>query len=125
AFALAIIFKGHEGLMLGARRGSPLVLGHGDGVMYLGSDAIALATLTNRITYLEEGDWVEITPNAALVHDEDNRLVVRGITLSAATGALIDKGNSRHFMQKEIYEQPTVVAQTMGTFLNPLKGTVE
>jgi glucosamine--fructose-6-phosphate aminotransferase (isomerizing) len=125
AFALAIIFKGHEGLMLGARRGSPLVLGHGNGAIYLGSDAIALATLTNRITYLEEGDWVEVTPEAALVHNEENRLVVRPVTLSAATGALIDKGNYRHFMLKEIYEQPTVVAQTMGTFLNPLQGTVE
>ena len=125
AFALAIIFKGHEDLMLGARRGSPLVVGQGQGAMYLGSDAIALATLTNRITYLEEGDWVEITPQAALIHNEENRLVVRDVTTSAATGALIDKGNYRHFMQKEIYEQPTVVGQTMGTYLNPLQGTIE
>jgi glucosamine--fructose-6-phosphate aminotransferase (isomerizing) len=125
AFALAIVFKGHDNLMLGARRGSPLVVGHGQGVMYLGSDAIALAGLTNRVTYLEEGDWVEITPEAALIHNEENRLVVRDVSISQATGALIDKGNYRHFMQKEIYEQPTVVGQTLGTFLNPLKGMVE
>ena len=125
AFALAILFEGHEGLMYGARRGSPLVVGHGDGEMYLGSDAIALATLTNRITYLDEGDWVELTGDAAIVFDENDKEIIRPLSVTQATGALIDKGNYRHFMLKEIFEQPTVVGQTLGTYIDPLAGKVE
>ena len=125
AFALAILFEGHEGLMYGARRGSPLVVGHGDGEMYLGSDAIALATLTNRITYLDEGDWVELTGDAAIIFDEDDKEIIRPLAVTQATGALIDKGNYRHFMLKEIFEQPTVVGQTLGTYIDPLAGRVE
>ncbi|MEX1147295.1 MAG: glutamine--fructose-6-phosphate transaminase (isomerizing), partial [Sphingomonadales bacterium] len=125
AFALAIIFAGEDNLMIGARRGSPLVLGYGDGEMYLGSDAIALAHLTSRITYLEEGDAVEITRDAVVIFDEDGQPADRTVTTAGATGALIDKGNYRHFMLKEIYEQPTVVGQTLGTYVNPLHGKVE
>jgi glucosamine--fructose-6-phosphate aminotransferase (isomerizing) len=125
AFALAIIFTGEHDLMIGARRGSPLVLGYGDGEMYLGSDAIALAHLTNRIAYLDEGDSVELSHDGAVIYDENGNRVNRPATIAAATGAMIDKGNYRHFMLKEIYEQPTVVGQTLGSYINPLKGTVE
>jgi len=125
AFALAIIFEGEEDLMIGARRGSPLVLGYGDGEMYLGSDAIALTDLTNRITYLDEGDRVELNRESARIFDEHDREVVRPVTIASASSGLIDKGNYRHFMLKEIYEQPTVVGQTLGTLIDPLKGHVE
>tara|TARA_R110002096_G_scaffold416576_3_gene619697 strand:- start:137674 stop:139500 length:1827 start_codon:yes stop_codon:yes gene_type:complete len=125
AFALAIIFEGEEDLMIGARRGSPLVLGYGDGEMYLGSDAIALSHLTDKISYLDEGDRVEISRNSAQVFDENGAEVDREIhTVDAASGS-IDKGNYKHFMMKEIYEQPTVVGQTLGTLIDPLKGHVE
>lgn len=124
AFALAIIFKGEEQLMIGARRGSPLVLGYGEGEMYFGSDAIALATLTNRICYLEEGDWAVISPDSAEIYDANDQLVSRAITISTVTGNLIDKGNYRHYMLKEIYEQPTVVAQTLNAYIDRLQGRV-
>jgi glucosamine--fructose-6-phosphate aminotransferase (isomerizing) len=125
AFALAIIFEGEDDLMIGARRGSPLVLGHGEGEMYLGSDAIALAHLTNRITYLEEGDRVELTRTSHKVFDENGKDVLRPVKIVSAAAGLIDKGNYRHFMLKEIYEQPTVVGQTLGAYIDPLKGQVE
>ncbi len=125
AFALAIMFKGEEKLMFGARRGSPLVVGYGDGEMYLGSDAIALASLTNRISYLEEGDWVELSHDRAMVFDEDDKPVKRNISIINASSAILGKGNYRHFMLKEIYDQPTVMAQTFGSFLNPFFGRVE
>ncbi|WP_417318970.1 glutamine--fructose-6-phosphate transaminase (isomerizing) [Emcibacter sp.] len=123
AFGLAIIFDGQDDLMIGARRGSPLVLGYGDGEMYLGSDAIALADLSNRITYLEEGDRVELTHDTAKIFDESGKEVVRPVTIASVSGGTIDKGNYRHFMLKEIYEQPTVVGQTIGTLVDPLHGT--
>ncbi len=125
AFALAIIFTGKDNMMIGARRGSPLVVGYGEGEMYLGSDAIALATLTNRISYLEEGDWTVITPTSAQVYDADDKPVERTITLSSASGLLTDKGNYRHYMLKEIFEQPTVVAQTLSAYINPVAGSVK
>lgn len=130
AFALAIIFDGEDDLMIGARRGSPLVLGYGTeerkGVeMYLGSDAIALSHLTNKIAYLDEGDSVEITRNTVQVYDENGNAVDREIHEVDADSGNIDKGNYNHFMMKEIYEQPTVVGQTIGTLIDPLKGHVE
>ncbi len=125
AFALAIIFTGKDNVMIGARRGSPLVVGYGDGEMYLGSDAIALATLTNRISYLEENDWVVITPDSATLYDGNDQPVERSITLSFASGLLTDKGNYRHYMLKEIFEQPTVVAQTLSAYINPVEGSVK
>ncbi len=119
AFALAILFAGHAGLMIGARRGSPLAVGFGDGEMYLGSDSLALAPLTSRICYLEEGDWAEVTPTGAIVHDASGAVVEREVKLTATSGAMIGKGNFAHFMLKEIYEQPAVIGDTLHSLLNP------
>ncbi len=124
AFALAIIFAGEHDLMIGARRGSPLAVGYGDGEMFLGSDALALAPLTKRICYLEEGDWVEIGRDHAVVYDCDGAVAAREIRLTEASGALIGKGNFRHFMQKEIFEQPAVVGDTLRAFVNPVTRNV-
>jgi glucosamine--fructose-6-phosphate aminotransferase (isomerizing) len=124
AFALAIAFRQHDDMLIGARLGSPLVVGYGDGETYLGSDALALAPLTQRISYLEEGDWVVITRDGAEVFDKDNTPVKRPITISGASSLSIDKGNYRHFMLKEIYEQPIVVAQTLRSYLRPLEEQV-
>ncbi len=124
AFALAIVFAGRTDLMMGARRGSPLAVGYGDGEMYLGSDAMALAPLTREICYLEEGDWVEITPQGATVRDAEGATVERAVIRTAVSGALIGKGNFRHFMQKEIYEQPTAIGDTLNSFFNPAERTI-
>jgi len=124
AFALAILFRSHPDLLIGARLGSPLVVGYGDGETFLGSDALALAPLTQRIAYLEEGDWVVITRDGAEIFDKDNNPVDRPVTVSGVSGALIDKGNHRHFMQKEIYEQPVVVAQTLRSYLRRMENQV-
>ncbi|NIA69656.1 glutamine--fructose-6-phosphate transaminase (isomerizing) [Pelagibius litoralis] len=125
AFALAFVFAGRHDLMIGARRGSPLAVGYGEGEMFLGSDALALAPLTNRICYLEEGDWVELTKEAALVHDAEDRPVEREVKQTAFSGAMIGKGEYRHFMQKEIFEQPAVIGDSLHSFLDPLSGTVQ
>ncbi|MDO7833853.1 glutamine--fructose-6-phosphate transaminase (isomerizing) [Sphingobium sp. HBC34] len=124
AFALAIAFRSHPDMLIGARLGSPLVVGYGDGETYLGSDALALAPLTQRIAYLEEGDWVVITAQGAEIFDRDNNPVERPVTISGVSGAMIDKGNHRHFMQKEIYEQPVVVAQTLRSYLRRMDNQV-
>ena len=121
AFALAIAFRAHPDMLIGARLGSPLVVGYGDGETYLGSDALALAPLTQQIAYLEEGDWVVITREGAAIFDKDNSAVEREVTTSGASAAAIEKGNYRHFMQKEIFEQPTVVAQTLRSYLRPVE----
>jgi len=117
AFALAVTFRQHPDLLIGARLGSPLVVGHGEGEMFLGSDALALASLTQRITYLEEGDWVVIRRDRAQVYDSEGRETFRPFQHSGASAAAVEKGNYRHFMQKEIFEQPTVVAQTLSSYL--------
>jgi len=119
AFALAMIFAGRHDLIIGARRGSPLAVGYGEGEMYVGSDALALAPLTRRICYLEEGDWAEITGEGAIIHDSGGAVVERAIKETAASGALMGKGNYRHFMLKEINEQPAVVGETLKAFFNP------
>ncbi len=124
AFALAILFRSHPGMLIGARLGSPLVVGYGEGETYLGSDALALAPLTQRIAYLEEGDWVVITAEGAEIFDKDNNPVERPITISGVTGELISKGNHRHYMLKEIYEQPVVVAQTLKSYLQRMDDRV-
>ncbi len=124
AFALAILFRAHPDLLIGARLGSPLVVGYGDGETYLGSDALALAPLTQRIAYLEEGDWVVVTRDGARIFDRDNNPVERPVTISGVSGAMIDKGNHRHFMAKEIYEQPVVVAQTLRSYLRRMENQV-
>ena len=117
AFAIAITFREHPELLIGARQGSPLVVGYGEGEMFLGSDALALAPLTQQIAYLEEGDWVVITRDSAAIYDAENTPVEREVRTSGASAAAMEKGNYRHFMQKEIFEQPTVVAQTLGSYL--------
>ena len=125
AFALAIVFAGRHDLMIGARRGSPLAVGYGDGEMYLGSDALALAPLTDRICYLEEGDWVELTAEGALVHDESDAVVERAVKRTALSGAPIGKGQYRHFMQKEIFEQPAVIGDSLHSYLDPMTRRAE
>ena len=124
AFALAILFRQHPDMLIGARLGSPLVVGYGDGETYLGSDALALAPLTQRICYLEEGDWVVITREGTTIYDRDDQPVERPIVISGAIDLAISKGNHRHFMLKEIYEQPVVVAQTLRAYLRRLDGEV-
>jgi glucosamine--fructose-6-phosphate aminotransferase (isomerizing) len=124
AFALAIAFRRYPDMLIGARLGSPLVVGYGDGETYLGSDALALAPLTQKITYLDEGDWVIITQDGAQIFDADNRPVTREITTSGASAVAIEKGPYRHFMQKEIFEQPTVVAQTLRSYIRQVDQTV-
>lgn len=124
AFALCVLIAGEENLMFGAREGSPLVVGLGKGENYLGSDAMALAGLSNRLIYLEEGDWVELTRSAVQIFDRNNQPVERAESISQVAATMIDKGNHRHFMQKEIYEQPTVVAQALGRYLDPNAGTI-
>jgi glucosamine--fructose-6-phosphate aminotransferase (isomerizing) len=118
AFALAIVFAGEHDLMVGARRGSPLAIGYGEGEMFIGSDALALAPLTKRISYLEEGDWAVITRDGADVFDEEGTPVERTVRETELSGALIGKGNYDHFMQKEIFEQPAVVGDTLQSFIN-------
>ncbi len=118
AFALAILFEGDDDLMIGARRGSPLAIGHGDGEAFFGSDAIALAALTDRITYLEDGDWAVLTRGSVEIRDADGVRVVRPMARTFASSLLIDKGNHRHFMAKEIYEQPEVVGHTLAHYLD-------
>ena len=118
AFAIAIAFREHPDMLIGARRGSPLVVGYGEGEMFLGSDALALAPLTQRIAYLEEGDTVVLTRTDVSITDEDGNRVEREITTSGASAAATEKGNYRHYMLKEIFEQPTVVAQTLSSYLH-------
>ena len=117
AFALAFLIEGQGDLMIGARRGSPLAIGHGDGEMYLGSDALALAPLTDRITYLEEGDIAILTRAGATIVDENGRPVERETQVVRLDQRQIEKGGHRHFMAKEIDEQPTVLADTLGAYI--------
>lgn len=124
AFALAIAFKSNPDLLIGARLGSPLVVGYGEGETYLGSDALALAPLTQKIAYLEEGDWVVVTSDGAKIFDSANNPVEREVTTSGVSAATIEKGQYRHYMQKEIFEQPTVVAQTLQSYIRPLEQQV-
>ena len=118
AFALAFLFKGHSDLMIGARKGSPLAIGHGDGEMYLGSDAIALAPFTDTVSYLEDGDWVVLTREVGVIYDAQNNVVNREALKSGASSFLVDKANYRHFMAKEIHEQPEVVGHTLARYVD-------
>ena len=124
AFAFVMIFRGQHDLMIGARRGSPLAIGYGEGEMYFGSDAMALAPLTRQICYLEEGDWAVLTRDSAKVMDTTGAQVDRPVVQTAVSGAVIGKGNYRHFMLKEIYEQPTVIGDTLSTMLHPAQQTI-
>ena len=118
AFALGIIFAGHDDLMIAARKGSPLAIGYGRGEMYLGSDAIALAPFTDAITYLEDGDWAVLHRSGAEIFDSAGARVDRPIVKAVASALLIDKGNYRHFMAKEIHEQPEVISHTLASYLD-------
>ena len=118
AFALAFLFEGEDDLLIGARRGSPLAVGYGHGEMYLGSDAIALAPFTDTVSYLEDGDWVVIHRDSAQVRDAAGTPVERAVIRSNASAFLVDKGNHRHFMAKEIHEQPEVVGHTLAHYLD-------
>jgi glucosamine--fructose-6-phosphate aminotransferase (isomerizing) len=118
AFALAFLFEGENDLLIGARKGSPLAVGYGDGEMYLGSDAIALAPFTDTISYLEEGDTAVLTRKGVEIHDAKGATVERAAVKSAASAFLVDKGNHRHFMAKEIHEQPEVVGHTLAHYLD-------
>jgi len=118
AFALAIMFKDEPDLIVAARNGPPLAIGHGDGAMYVGSDAIALAPFTNKITYLEDGDWCVVTKNEVEIFDLADKPVERAMQLSVGSSLMVDKGNHRHFMQKEIYEQPEVISHTLSHYLD-------
>ena len=124
AFALAFLFDGEEDVLIGARRGSPLAVGYGDGEMYLGSDAIALAPFTDTVSYLEDGDWVVVQRRGAEVRDSAGQTVQRPVLKSNAAAFLIDKGNYRHFMAKEIHEQPEVVGHTLAHYLDMTNGRV-
>ena len=118
AFALAFLFKGEEDLLIGARKGSPLAIGYGEGEMFLGSDAIALAPFTDAIAYLEDGDFVVLTRNGTEIRDATGSKVERAVLRTAASAFLVDKGNYRHFMAKEIHEQPEVVGHTLAHYLD-------
>jgi glucosamine--fructose-6-phosphate aminotransferase (isomerizing) len=124
AFALAIIFTGHDNLLVGARRGSPLAIGFADNAMYLASDALALVPFTRKICYLEENDWAAVSRNGARIFN-GGRAIERPVTQSALSGMLVGKGNYPHFMLKEICEQPTVIGDTLRTYLNPLHRKIE
>jgi len=124
AFALGIVFRGEDNLIVGARRGPPLAIGYGNGAMYLGSDAFALAPMTSRVSFLEDGDRVEITREGASVFDALGKAVQRPIKITDVSAALVDKGNHRHFMAKEIFEQPEVVGHTLSEYVNPINDTI-
>jgi glucosamine--fructose-6-phosphate aminotransferase (isomerizing) len=125
AYALAILIQGEDRLILGARRGSPLVVGEGQGEMFLGSDALAVGPFTNRVIYLEEGDYVAIDDAGARIFDLTGAQVDRPVRIVSAATALVDKGNHRHFMVKEIYEQPDACQHTLTAYLDPVHGRVQ
>ena len=118
SFALAVLFSGRHDLLMGARRGSSLAVGYGDGEMYIGTDALALAPFTRKVSYLEDDDWVVLSHGGAQVY-QGSREVSREVRQSGITGAMIGKGNHRHFMLKEIHEQPAVIGDTLRSYLDP------
>ncbi len=122
AYALAVLIEGEAAMILGARRGSPLVVGHGEGEMFLGSDALAVGPFTQRVTYLEEGDYVAIDHDQALIFAADGSPVQRPTRQVAASAALVEKGNYRHFMEKEIHDQPDACQHTLASYIDPIAG---
>jgi glucosamine--fructose-6-phosphate aminotransferase (isomerizing) len=120
AYALAVLVEGQEDLMMGARRGSPLVVGYGQGEMFIGSDALAVGPFTNRVCYLEEGDYVAITHDGARIFDQDGKPAKREIRTVPASAALVEKGNYRHFMEKEIHDQPEGCQRTIAAYVDTL-----
>ncbi len=124
AFSIAMIFKGEQNLMIGARFGTPLAVGYGNGEMYLASDSYALAPLTNKITFLEDGDTVTLTTAGAVIRDMAGKVANREVRTTAQSGAIMGKGSYRHFMLKEIHEQTAVIGETLNTFINPATGHI-
>ena len=124
AFALVFLFASEHDLLICARKGPPLAIGYGDGEMFVGSDALALAPLTRSIAYLEDGDWAVVSSREAVIFDAANNKVERRVYDTAVSGALIGKGNFHHFMQKEIFEQPAVIGDTLHAMIHPTTGTV-
>ena len=124
AFALGIIFAGEHDVLIGARRGAPLAVGHGRGEMFLASDAMALAPFTRQVSYLEEGDWVVLDHSGAVVRDAEDQIVEREILVTEHDGGSVGKDNYRHFMHKEIYEQPAVIGDTLNSYVHPTTGAV-
>ena len=124
AFGIAFLFRSDPDLIIGARMGSPLTVGFGEGENYLGSDALALAPFTQKIAYLDEGDWAVLRRDSVQIYDRANNPVTREIVHSGASADRIDKGNHAHFMRKEIFEQPIVVAQTLQSYVRPFEGEV-
>ncbi|MCO5962284.1 glutamine--fructose-6-phosphate transaminase (isomerizing) [Sinorhizobium meliloti] len=124
AYALAVLFEDDPSTIMAARNGPPLAIGHGSGEMFLGSDAIALAPFTNEITYLIDGDWALIGKTGVHIFDFDGNVVERPRQISTAAAFLVDKGNHRHFMEKEIYEQPEVIAHALGHYVNFIENRV-
>ena len=122
AYALGVLIRGEDALVMGARRGSPLVVGYGVGEMFIGSDALAVGPFTQRVAYLEEGDYVAIDHDQALVFDAQGRPVTRAVVVVSASAAMVEKGNYRHFMEKEIHEQPDAVQHTLSAYLDPVAG---
>jgi len=118
AFALALMFKGQDAMLIAARRGAPLAIGYGATEMYLGSDAMALAPFTSRLSYLLDGDWAVMTKNGVTIRDGEDAIVKREMLVSNASALLVDKGNHRHFMAKEIYEQPETVSHTLSHYVD-------
>ena len=124
AYALAMVFAGHSDLMIGARHGAPLAVGFGEDAMYLGSDALALAPLTERIAYLEDGDWTTLSRTGATFFDLQGQEVQREIRRTAISGAAVGKGNYRHYMEKELHEHPSVLGDTLRQAFNPVTRAV-
>ncbi len=122
AFALGVLVADADDLIMGARRGPPLVVGHGDGEMFIGSDAVAVGPFTNRVSYLEDGDYVAIDHDKALIFDASGAPVERPVRTVAASAALVEKGNYRHFMEKEIHDQPDACSHTLASYIDPLSG---
>ena len=124
AFALAFLFEADDDLIVAARHGPPLAIGHGSGEMFVGSDALALAPLTNRVTYLEDGDWAVVTRQGAVIHDESGAPVERAVHTVNIENVLVDKGGHKHFMAKEIHEQPTVSAYALSHYVDAVNPRV-
>ena len=125
AYAVALLIENEDRMMIAARQGSPLVIGHGDNEMFVGSDAFSLAPMTNRITYLEDGDWAILTDNSLDIFDADGKSVERPIQVKDASASIVDKGRHKHFMAKEIFEQPEVISHTFAHYVNAHEATVK
>ncbi len=124
AYAVAMVFEGEDDLIIAARQGSPLAIGIGDGEHYIGSDAFSLAPITNKVIYIEDGDWAMMSRSSVEIYDMTGNQVDRPVSTTSVSAALVDKGNHRHFMAKEIYEQPDVIGHTLGRYVNAAKALI-